>query len=87
MITAGDTVVYSPQNVALSVGPILFLSNGIPEINLTGFPQETYTVQVSSDLINWSYLTVLSLTNTNGQFLDPAGTNYPHHFYRVCINQ
>jgi Leucine-rich repeat (LRR) protein len=87
MINAGNAVTYLPQEtLPLSVGPNILFSNGTAQIDLTGLPGQTYTVQASSDLENWSYVTVVTLTNGGALFLDPAATNYSHRFYRAFLN-
>lgn len=57
-------------------------SNGLLVCQLTGQPAY-YTVQSSSDLLNWT--TIAYLANTNGavNFVDPNSTNYPCQFYRA----
>jgi hypothetical protein len=82
MITAGNTVLYTPQNNSPVFEPIVILVDGSPQLALTGEPGQ-YTVQVSTDLINWAVLTNLTLTNTSGQFVDASATNYPQRFYRT----
>ena len=49
----------------------------------TGAPGPGYTVQSSSNLVNW--VTLANLTNTNGTVLfnDTVNTNSPTEFYRV----
>jgi len=43
----------------------------------------TYTIEASSDLVNWT--PIASLDNTNGtlEFADPAAQNSNYRFYRV----
>ncbi len=59
-------------------------SNGQFQLTMAGTPGQNYTVQVSTNLVNW----VPIYTNSapvNGlfQFLDSQTANYPARFYRV----
>jgi len=40
-------------------------------------------VEVSSNLVNWSPLTGIILTNGNGSFIDASVTNLNRRFYRT----
>ncbi|MDO8650396.1 MAG: hypothetical protein Q7K33_03780, partial [Candidatus Berkelbacteria bacterium] len=58
-------------------------SNGLPVIQLTGPAGFNYTVEASTDLIDW--VTVAILVNTNGtvKFFDRESASYNKRFYRV----
>jgi hypothetical protein len=71
----------SITQTSVKLGPVLFLSNGTVQVGVTGLTGENYTIQVSTNLVNWD-----SLTNTtSGQFIDPFATNYPSRFYRAMV--
>jgi len=75
--TAGRVILIVSQ-------PILFSTNRLPVIfTLYGLPDETYSIQASTNLTTWLPIyTNLPMTNVI-QFLDPAATNYRARFYRA----
>jgi Concanavalin A-like lectin/glucanases superfamily/Carboxypeptidase regulatory-like domain/CARDB len=71
--------------VNVQFGAVLFLSNGIAQIDVAGLAGQTYPIQVSTDLTNWDFLTNITVSNLTGQFIDPSATNYPWRFYRAVV--
>jgi hypothetical protein len=59
------------------------LSNGQFQFNFSGNPGQNYTLQASSDLVNWSSLMTTNSSNSSYTFTDPAATGMPRRFYRV----
>jgi hypothetical protein len=57
--------------------------DGSMELILTGIPGWTYTVDVSSDLVNWTPLRSFVSTNSVTPFLDAAANNFSRRFYRA----
>jgi hypothetical protein len=45
----------------------------------------TYTIQASSDLVNWTPLATFVATNAAMPVVDPAATNLNHRFYRAVM--
>jgi hypothetical protein len=82
MIAAGNTVNYSPQNTVPLLGPVVFLSGGVPQVGLLGAGQ-TYTIQTSTDLVNWAFLTNVTMAANGGQFVDAIATSNRQRFYRA----
>jgi hypothetical protein len=68
---------------ALSVATIS--SNGLPTFELSGQPGYTYTVQASTNLINWEYVATFINTNGTVPFTDPDSPNYSQRYYRVVL--
>ena len=68
-----------------ALGPIALLSSGAVQVMLTGLAGRTYPIQASTNLTDWLTITTLTLTNTSGQFVDPAATNFPQRFYRAVV--
>jgi DNA-binding beta-propeller fold protein YncE len=62
---------------------ILILSNGAVELNMTASVGSSNTLQASTDLMNWTNLTILNSTNGSLQYLDFDATNFPARFYRL----
>lgn len=58
---------------------------GTLDISWNGFPGETYLLQSSPDLLNWTTLNTVTVDTTNViHFVDPAGTlTEPMKFYRA----
>jgi hypothetical protein len=89
---------FNPQNNALQltiqpditlvnveVGPVMLLSAGALQVGVTGLAGQTYPIQVSTNLVNWDFLTNVTLTNLSGQFIDTSATNYNRRFYRAVV--
>jgi hypothetical protein len=64
-----------------------FTTDHLFQINATGAPGSGYTIQTSSNLVDW--LPLVTLTNTNGtiQYVDGVNTNNPQLFYRIIAPQ
>jgi uncharacterized repeat protein (TIGR01451 family) len=71
--------------VNVLLGPVTLLSGGVLQVSMMGLAGQTYLIQASTDLVNWSTLTTLMLTNGTGQFADPATASYPQRFYRAVV--
>jgi hypothetical protein len=89
---------FNPQNNALQLtiqpnrtqvnvelGPVLLLSGGAVHVGVTGLAGQTYPIQASTNLVNWYFLTNITLTNMSGQFIDLSATNYNRRFYRAVV--
>jgi hypothetical protein len=79
-IAAGNTVIYMPQNYPV-LGPIQ-LVGGAAQVGLTA-EVGNYSIQGSSNLVNWVNLATVTLSNTTGQFFDTSVSNHPSQFYRA----
>jgi hypothetical protein len=51
-------------------------------LTLTGTIGDEWTVETSTNLLDWRPIASLTLTNSTTRFTDWAGTNFPHRFYR-----
>jgi hypothetical protein len=60
------------------------LSAGSTEITVSGFPQTSYRIDVSSNLVAWSPLLAIAGTNGISSFIRPA-TNSVSRFYRAIV--
>ena len=58
-------------------------TNGF-QFALQGLPGQTYQIETSTNLVNWSAIGSVLATNTPVLFLDPAATNHARRFYRAC---
>jgi uncharacterized repeat protein (TIGR03803 family) len=70
----------------LAMVPVLtidFSTPTAPLLTLNGFANQSCQVEVSSDMVHWSVLTNLSLTNGTAQVYD--SNNVPTRFYRALI--
>jgi hypothetical protein len=67
----------------LRLGSCLMLPDGTFRLTATGVPGRTYTIEISTNLAEWSALTNLSLNATSGSFLDSTATNATQRFYRL----
>jgi hypothetical protein len=53
------------------------------QLLLKGIGGWTYTIQASTDLVNWTPLTTFVATNGATQIVDPAAGSFSHRFYRA----
>ena len=60
---------------------IVVQADGAVQLDLSGTSGATYTLEVSTNLTNWTALATLSLTNGSAQYLDFNATNFPTRFY------
>ena len=68
-----DNTIVNPQR----------LPNGSFQLAFFGLTGSNYTLQTSSNLINWQTLTNFIGTNSLLYFSDPAATNFKQRFYRT----
>jgi hypothetical protein len=60
------------------------ISNGTPWFVLNGLGSNTYTIQISSDLVNWASLSTNTEPSTGAMLLNDASPNKPQNrFYRA----
>ncbi len=79
----GDQGLIVECRVIPEVASIQLLSNGAPNITVSGVGGMTNSIQTSTDLKTWFTLTNVSLTNGIGQFVDLSTTNLLQRFYRA----
>ncbi len=58
-------------------------SNGQVQIWFSGVPGQSYIVSASTNLLNWTPITVLVATNGPLPFTDPNASKYPRRYYRA----
>ena len=83
-IAAGDwqsVALFAPPSLA---APVL-LPNGSAQLTLSGSARMAYTIQASSDLVNWTPLASFVATNAAKGLFDPAATNLSRRFYRAMM--
>jgi hypothetical protein len=61
------------------------LGNGQFQFNFTGNPGQNYTLQASSDLVNWSSLITTNSSNSAYTITDPSAAGMPRRFYRIWV--
>ncbi len=66
----------------LRLGPLVAGSGGVTSFGAAGPPNETWTIQASDNLLDWSFLTERPGTNGVAEVVDPGATNYNRRFYR-----
>ena len=69
-----------------TLGPVSFLPSGVAKVAVTGMAGQTYAIQSSSNLKDWSDLTTVTLTNSAGSFTDPSAASNQQRFYRGRAN-
>lgn len=77
------------QLVVLEGIPVLFepmvLSDGSFQFIVSGITGRAYTVQASTNLVDWTNLTDFVATSTVTRFQDTSATNFTRRFYRVIM--
>ena len=68
-----------PDNTLIALG----FQNRSFQMAFYGMSGSNYTVQASSNLLNWQPFTNFILTDSPQYFSDPAATNFNRRFYRV----
>jgi hypothetical protein len=77
-------IIETPVPVRSQLGPIVQLPDGTLQVTLRGTAGNSYSIEVSSDLINWSPLTSVTLSSAQGQFSDSTSRSVaPRRFYRA----
>ena len=76
----------TPNNQPPTLGPVSFLPSGVAKLAVTGVAGQTYAIQSSSNLKDWSDLTTVTLTNSAGSFTDPSAASNQQRFYRGRAN-
>jgi hypothetical protein len=66
-------------------GAVMVVFGGGVQVTLTGGIGQSYTVQASTNLVNWAAITNLALPTGAGQFTDYSLTNCPQRFYRAVV--
>jgi len=78
-----------PAALVISVRPLISASAGITngqiEWQLTGTPGDTYAIELSSNLVDWTPADTLTNESGNVRFTDPAAANEPLRFYRARL--
>jgi hypothetical protein len=87
-VAVGDNgaIVESGTNflaAAPSFGPPVVMPGGAVELILNGLPGQTYSIQASGDLIGWSGIGSISITNPPGRLVDQTAAGLPSRFYRA----
>ncbi|MDQ6631973.1 MAG: PA14 domain-containing protein, partial [Verrucomicrobiota bacterium] len=60
-----------------------WLTNNQFRATFTGAPGEIHRLEVSSNLVNWTLLTILTNVNGTLMFTDKLTNNFPQRFYRM----
>ena len=57
--------------------------NGTVHLGLSGTAGDSYTLNVSTNLVTWMPLATFTMTNGAVQYLDSTASNFPVRFYRL----
>jgi hypothetical protein len=66
------------------LGDLQCLTNGGFQFGIYGNANHPYTLQISSNLLDWQTLASFTVTNSPSYFTDSSATNVPNRFYRGC---
>lgn len=93
---AYDVLVSNPAGLAASAAATLtvglpaveflgatVLTNGQVQLLFSGLPGQSYLIYASTNLINWTPVSVLAVSNGPLPFIDPEAPNYLARFYRA----
>jgi hypothetical protein len=77
-----------PATLVVSVRPMLSVVNVLTngrQFTVTGTPGDQYTIEFSTNLINWNSGVTISNLGGTVQFTDIDSTNYSQRFYRCRL--
>jgi hypothetical protein len=80
--TARASIVVSNLPPVLTVTSLV-LVNGLPHLAGNGAASQTYTIQTSSDLMNWANSGTITSDNAGSFSFDDPGPALPVRFYRI----
>ncbi len=80
-VATGFVGISEPLNLEM----LLWGSNSVPVLKLTGAPGYNYVLESSTNLVNWTPTALLVNTNGAVWFADPAMTNSSGRFYRAVM--
>lgn len=80
----------SPKQILTITEPPRLLANttnGLPQFSLKAWPNMQFEVQASSDLVVWSAVTTVTVTNANGwaEIIEANPPSAQQRFYRVIL--
>jgi len=81
------TLAWGPAShslVSQLTGPTL-MSDGCSQMTLLGEGGQTYVIEASGDLVNWSPILTNTLNGSSWDFVDTDSTNYTQRFYRAVV--
>ncbi len=91
-----DVLVSNPAGLAASAAATLtvglpavqflgatVLTNGQVQLLFSGLPGQSYLIHASTNLVNWTPVSVLAVSNGPLPFIDPEAPNYLARFYRA----
>ena len=73
------------QNLAPVLSGAVYLSDGRFQLAFSGAIGTNYTIQASTNLVDWVPVLHFTCTNSPVLFRDTAATNYTHRFYRGVL--
>ncbi len=84
MVSSNATLVFTNVPAQPGVfGSIVVQPNGTVQLGLTGTAGDSYTLDVSSNLITWTPLATFNMTNGAILFSDTTASNSSTRFYRL----
>jgi hypothetical protein len=83
-VGAGGTILQSDPlpPLGLSLSPAGWLADGSFSLNAAGPAGQTWEIDTSTDLVDWTWLAQSWSTNSTMPFIDPAAPAYGRRFYR-----
>jgi len=68
------------------LGPITIALDHSARIGVTGLSGQRYDLEVSTNFLNWTELTNVTLTSPSGVFVDPSAGKFRSRFYRAIAS-
>jgi hypothetical protein len=65
------------------LGAVVEASPNLLKLLISGEPGRNYQLQASTDLVTWTWLTNICVTNAASTYSDPDASKFPSRFYRV----
>jgi hypothetical protein len=74
-------------NLPFQFNSVALLTNGNVQLNFTGALGSTYTLQASSNLMNWISVGTISISANPTTFVDTNSLLFTNRFYRLMLGQ
>jgi len=79
----GGTMLISGEPIKVGTAPIVSATEN-PSINFAGVQGEKYVIEVSDDLISWTVLTEITISDSSASVVDPTPyLQQTRRFYRI----
>jgi uncharacterized repeat protein (TIGR03803 family) len=83
-VSGSGPAITAALSIALRLSSTGLTTNGGFQLSVYGQIGQAYTLQASTNLVNWVSILGFTCTNSPMYVVDPAARNFSHRFYRVA---